>query len=115
MTYNFFIDLKVARRKAGFTQSDVAHLLDVSQPYVSDLECGRTLPSIHELCALSLLYGRTFESFFADLVLETKQQLLDRLHTLSQDVRSYIGTFNRAHTITALQRRLTAELSLYGA
>jgi transcriptional regulator with XRE-family HTH domain len=47
MSTDFALDLRVARRQAGFTQEDVARLLGVTQSQISDLEHGRVLPTLH--------------------------------------------------------------------
>ena len=73
----FAQDLKVARRKSGLSQLDCGHLLDINQQRMSQLENGKSLPTIPEICSLSLIYGRSFESLFGSVFLEVRNQLSD--------------------------------------
>ncbi|RMF34013.1 MAG: XRE family transcriptional regulator, partial [Alphaproteobacteria bacterium] len=114
MSTQFALDLRVARRKAGLTQRDVAHLLAAHQSAVSDLERGRIRPGLTQIVTLSLIYGRSFECLFAELIQEARRDLLERLETLPKEVRSFAGTFNRPATLERLRHRLTAELKEHG-
>ena len=114
MQTQFALDLRLARRKAGFTQHDVAKLIGAHQAVVSDLERGRLLPSIEQIVALSQIYGRSFESLFAQLMREATTKLKDRIGTLPARVRSYVGTFNREASLKRLERRLADNASPYG-
>jgi len=109
MTTQFALDLRFARRKAGYTQRDVAHLLGAHQSAVSDLERGRNLPDLRGIITLSLIFGRSFESLFAELVKETRGRLMKRLKTMPRNVRSFAGTLNREYSMKKLQRSLEAE------
>jgi transcriptional regulator with XRE-family HTH domain len=113
MHTQFALDLRLARRKAGFTQHDVAKLIGSQQALVSDLERGRTLPTIEQIVALSQIYGRSFESLFAQLMREAAIKLKDRIGTLPARVRSYVGTFNREASLQRLERRLADNPSPY--
>ena len=66
MTTQFALDVYLARIKSGYTQSDVAHLLEISRVTISRFERGTSEPSLQDILGLSLIYGRSFESFFAD-------------------------------------------------
>lgn len=114
MSTQFALDLRVARRKAGFTQRDIAHLLDVHQSHVSDLEQGRWRPDLREIVTLSLIYGRSFESLFAEVMQESRERLVKRLERMPTDTRRFIGTQNREASITRLRRRLEADLARGG-
>ena len=114
MTTEFALDLRAARRKAGLTQRDVAHLLAAHQSTVSDLERGRLLPTLVQIVTLSLIYGRSFESLFAEVMRDARQALRKRLRTLPKEARTYAGTFNRESTIARLRDRLAAEETDHG-
>ena len=114
MQTQFALDLRLARRKAGFTQYDVAQLIGAHQAVVSGLEQGRLLPSIEQLVALSQIYGRSFESLFSQLMREARIKLRNRIGTLPATVRSYVGTFNREASLKRLERRLADNTTLYG-
>ncbi len=115
MSTEFSLELRVARKKAGLTQSDVAHLLDVGQATVSEFEQGHLMPTVEQLVKLSLIYGRSFECLYREVVCNARRKLLVRLESLPQDVRNCAGTFNRSCTIERLQQRLVAEIDEYDA
>ena len=109
MSTDFGLDLRTARRKAGLTQKDAAHLLSVNVTTLSELEGGKLLPTVPQIVTLSLIYGRSFESLYADVVRTARQGLAERLATMPNMARSYAGTFNREKTIASIGNRLTAE------
>lgn len=114
MSTEFALDLRLARRKSGFTQRDVAHLLGAHQTLVSELERGRQLPTLEQIVALSLIYGRSFESLFSELMRTARERLQQRILHMPDGVRSYVGTFNRDASIDRLARRLAAESDAHG-
>ena len=114
MSTEFALDLRLARRKSGFTQRDVAHLLGAHQTLVSELERGRQLPTLEQIVTLSLIYGRSFESLFSHLMAGARKHLQQRILRMPAGVRSYVGTFNRDASIERLARRLADEQDEYG-
>ena len=114
MSTEFALDLRLARRKSGFTQRDIAHLLGAHQTLVSELERGRQLPTLAQIVTLSLIYGRSFESLFAELMKSARDQLRKSILRMPDGVRSYVGTFNRDASIELLARRLADEQADYG-
>lgn len=114
MSTEFALDLRLARRKAGFTQRDIAHLLGADQSLVSELERGRKRPTLDQIVTLSLIYGRSFESLFAGVMQAVREQLRSRILKMPTDVRSYVATFNRESSIDRLARRLADDDSAYG-
>ncbi|MGG7160204.1 hypothetical protein BH721_01500 [Clostridium baratii] len=48
-------EIKKARKKAKLTQQDVAYKTQISRNYISDIECGRYVPSVDKLVKLSSL------------------------------------------------------------
>ena len=109
MSTEFALDLRLARRKAGYTQRDIAHLLAIQQSNVSALEHGRVLPSIEEIVSLSLVYGRSFESLFAQVMKEARQTLRERIKSMPKTARSYVATFNRDSSVKRLRQQLTVK------
>ncbi len=105
MSTEFALDLRAARRKAGYTQGDIAHLLDHHQSHVSDLEQGRVRPTLEQIVSLSLIYGRSFESFFGAIMNERRAHLSNRLASLPPG-NDTAGTFNRASSLKKLDQRL---------
>jgi transcriptional regulator with XRE-family HTH domain len=115
MSTEFALDLRLARRKAGYTQRDIAHLLSVQQSNISALEHGRVLPSIQEIVTLSVIYGRSFESLFAQLMKNARFALRKRTPTMPKTARNYVATFNRESSIKRLRHRLSAEGDDHGS
>jgi transcriptional regulator with XRE-family HTH domain len=108
MTTTFALDLRLARRKAGFTQRDSAHLLGVTTAKLALLEAGRRLPSITQICTLSVIYGRSFESLFAAILEDARQALRGRILLMPTNTRAYAGTRNRDFSIDRLAQQLAA-------
>lgn len=114
MSTQFALDLRLARKKSGLTQRDCAHLLAIQPSRLSDLEHGKTLPNLPEICTLSLIYGRNFESLFGQIFAGARQVLKERIVTLPKDTREYVGTRNRSHQIERLAIRLAEETDAHG-
>lgn len=114
MNSEFALDLSVARRKSGLTQADCAHLLEVHPSKVSLLESGKTLPSVREICLLSLVYGRSFESLFGGIFDDAQHQMVERLRTMPRAPKRWLGNLNRANTLRVLAKRLEAHAKAYG-
>ncbi|WP_146345633.1 helix-turn-helix transcriptional regulator [Phaeobacter marinintestinus] len=106
MSTQFAQDLRLARRKAGYTQDDLAHLLSTHQSAVSDLEHGKQRPTLEQIIELSLVYGRSFECFFGEIMAERQQHLTVRLGTLPPINKPTAHTFNRNGSLERLRRRL---------
>ncbi|MDA4846408.1 helix-turn-helix transcriptional regulator [Hoeflea poritis] len=106
MINEFALDLKTARKKSGLTQVDCAHLLNVTEPICSRIENGKRMPSVRELCTLSLIYGRNFESLFAGIFKEARIDLRERLTTIPDAPNGWLGRMNRQHTLNSLAERL---------
>lgn len=104
----FALDLKVARRKSGLSQVDCAHLLGVHPTKISVLEHGKAMPSVPEICMLSLIYGKSFESLFGPVMAEAEARLRERLPTLPACPKKWLGRFNRQGTLNRLSERLAA-------
>lgn len=115
MTTQFALDLRLARRKSGLTQRDAATLLALDPGTVSALEYGKRLPTLTEIVTLSVLYGRSFESLFAEMMRKAKRDLMARMGSLAAKVRGSAATFNREATLTRLARDLRAEQAHHGA
>lgn len=106
MSTQFAHDLRLARKKAGYTQGDLAHLLGGHQSLVSDLEHGKQRPGLEQIIDLSLIYGRSFESLFAEVMAERRQHLHIRLDGLPELSRKTAHTFNRQGSLSRFRQRL---------
>jgi transcriptional regulator with XRE-family HTH domain len=108
---DFILDLKVARKKAGLSQADCGHLIGGTNHKISQLEHGDRMPTIREVCALSLIYGRNFESLFGEIFQQVRRDLSTNLETLPDQTSNRPETFNRAKTLERLSQRLLEEQS----
>lgn len=114
MTTDFALDLRAARRKAGYNQGDIAHLLASHQSTVSDLEHGRRLPTLTQIVTLSLIYGKSFESLFAAVMAQSKKDLRKRLRSMPRNVRKHAGTYNRPASIASMKQRVASHRRNHG-
>lgn len=114
MTTQFALDLRLARRKAGLTQREVAHLLALDPAKLSYLEHGKRLPSLIQICTLSLVFGRSFESLFGEIMQQIRHDLIERLQSIPPRFRRYAATLNRGASLSRLEHRLKAELADHG-
>lgn len=106
MIQEFTLDLRAARRNSGLRQVDVAHLMDVHKTKISNLERGHQRPSVKDICTLSMIYGRSFETLFAGIFSEVRAELSGRLVGLSEPEPNYKRRFNRSNTLSSLEDRL---------
>ena len=106
MINEFTLDLKVARKRSGLTQIDCAHLLSIHPSLISQTENGKRMPTIREICTLSLVYGRSFESLFAGIFADARGDLQERLATMPEAPKHWLGRHNRQHTLGRLADRL---------
>lgn len=105
----FIFDLKAARKMSGLTQKDCGHLIGGSEYRISQLERGQRLPTIREICTLSLVFGKNFESLYGAVFDEVRKVLDDRLGNLPEPEKTIPGHHNRARTLERLRQRLLEE------
>ncbi|WP_298921478.1 helix-turn-helix transcriptional regulator [uncultured Roseobacter sp.] len=114
MSTQFALDLRLARRKAGYTQGDVAHLLSSHQSLVSELEQGQRGPTLEQIIELSLIYGRSFESLFDALLADRQKALSGRLRRLPEPDKQTANIFNRSSSLKRFRKRLENQ-TLHGS
>lgn len=87
--------LQAAREVAGFTQSDVAEVLGVSRPAVSQLEGGRVHVDSLTLRRLAKLYAHPIEHFFGEETADTSvdELVLSKVRHLPSADRAAISRF----------------------
>ncbi|MCK0138923.1 helix-turn-helix transcriptional regulator [Aliiroseovarius sp. F47248L] len=105
----FIFDLKAARKMSGLTQKDCGHLIGGSEYRISQLERGQRLPTIREICTLSLVFGKNFESLYGAIFDEVRNDLEVRLGHLSEPEKTIPGHHNRTRTLERLHQRLLDE------
>lgn len=106
MSTQFALDLRLARRKAGYTQRDVAHLLHTRISTISELENGHRQPTLSQIVTLSVVYGRSFESLFAVEMSNAEEAIRHRIVRMPLLTNQNAGTRNRSASIERLARRL---------
>lgn len=109
MTNEMSLDLRVARRKAGLTQSDCAHLLGLNKAQISKIESGERAIRLEELCLLSVIYDLPIDGMATPVRLVAEAHLRERLASLRPPSVRWIGTFNRQHTLSSLAERLESD------
>ncbi len=108
MSKQFGFDLRLARRKSGFTQCDVAHLIDSHQSNIVALEKGDHLPTLEQICALSIVFGRSFEGLFAEVIEDARTRVRTNLASLPEKYGETALSTNRKANLQRLERRLLA-------
>jgi transcriptional regulator with XRE-family HTH domain len=103
MFEEFLYDLRSARRISGLSQKDCGHLTGTSLHQISNIERGVRLPTLQETLALSVLYGRNFESLFGPLMRDVRKSILQKIETLPH---SEADDMRRHRTIERLSERL---------
>jgi transcriptional regulator with XRE-family HTH domain len=108
MIHEFTLDLRAARRNSGLRQVDCAYLMGAHKSKISALEMGRQQPSVRDICTLSMIYGRSFESLFAGIFDEVRADLAMRLHDVPDPGANYKRRLNRERTLQKLEERVEA-------
>ncbi|WP_457936066.1 helix-turn-helix transcriptional regulator [Mesorhizobium sp. 10J20-29] len=108
MTYNFGLDLRVARRKAALTQQDCAHLLGVTYTRISKLESGQVLPTVTELSILCVVFDTEVTRLNLGIVAAEAKALDQRLASMPDCPKNWPSRRNRLNTLNALAEKLTA-------
>ncbi|MDU8914236.1 hypothetical protein, partial [Aestuariicoccus sp. MJ-SS9] len=80
---------------------------------ISQIERGQRMPTIRELCALSLIYGRSFESLYAEILKEVRKDLRENLATMPAEPKEWPAIERRRKSLDRLARRLLEEDDRY--
>ena len=73
---------------------------------VSLLETGKKMPSVREICILSLIYGKSFESLFGGIFADARIELRERLASIPKCPERWLGRYNRQVTLNSLADQL---------
>ncbi|MCQ2308085.1 MAG: helix-turn-helix domain-containing protein [Bacteroidales bacterium] len=60
------IDLEKVRKDHGLTQEQLADKVGVIRQTISNIECGRALPSVETAKAIAQVLGLNWSDFFSD-------------------------------------------------
>ncbi|MFZ7093734.1 helix-turn-helix transcriptional regulator [Primorskyibacter sp. 2E233] len=96
MFEEFILDLKSMRKKSGLSQEDCGHLIGSTHNIIGRIERGERKPTVEEICALQLLFARSFDSLYGECLGKARVTLADNLRTLPepQDDGAFIGARN---------------------
>jgi transcriptional regulator with XRE-family HTH domain len=112
MKHNFARDLKAARRRAGLSQADCAHLLKVNQTRVSKIEAGLRQPTASEICMLCIIYGEAPAELCRSATTAASGALRERLATIPECAVHWRSRKRRLDALNTLAGRLEANDSL---
>ena len=110
---DFSQTLLVARRQAGLSQAECAHLLGASRSHISRLESGKATPDVADLCGVALIFGRTMEIFSGTLFTERAKEMKERIFDLPEPRTKWLGHFNRNSTLDRLADRVDRIIDAY--
>jgi transcriptional regulator with XRE-family HTH domain len=89
--------LRHSREYLGLSQGEVAEVLGVSRPAISQIEAGRRKVSTLEVAKLARLFGRRYEYFLGEVPEpvedETSQALFRAARDLTEDDRRQVLRF----------------------
>jgi transcriptional regulator with XRE-family HTH domain len=111
---NFAHTLSVARRQAGLSRTECAHLMGISLSHMSRLERGKADPQVTDFCGVALLFGRTMESLSGPLFAERAREMKERLFDLPEPRRHWLGQFNRTNALERLSDRIDRIIKAHG-
>lgn len=112
MHTQFAHDLCAARHKAGLSIKDISTLLELSYDEIGNLEGGNRPPSLLELCKLSLVYNRSFESLYGEIRKTAKKELFQQMPSLPSDGGDKASSYNRENTLKRLHGQLIGDLKV---
>ena len=111
MLTQFAQDLCTARRKAGLTPRDLSVLLGAGSAEIAALEAGERLPTVEQLCRLSIIYNRSFIDFYQHQMWQAREALFCHLPDLPECTQDDDAHCNRDTTLKRLEGALTAALT----
>lgn len=108
MQKTFGADFRAARRRAGLTQEDCAHLLGVDQSQVSKLEAGKVDPTVRQMTICYLIFGTWARPLWNGVLRDLVDELRERLMTMPAERSSWPQKAARRATLDVLARELLA-------
>lgn len=108
------MDLRLARKVAGLSQDDCATLMNRNRKFVARLEKGERPPTLDDLLCLSVIYGRTFESFYAERLESARATVRAGLPQLPSSLSSHASFRQRRHTLERIERDLLTQTGADG-
>jgi len=102
------IDLKVSRRESGLLQSDLAHLLETTQPRISNLEQGKGALTVEEALKLTVIFEKPVVELFQLLSERVRDELSQRMSIMAKAFPNVDNSGPRADTLNRLMANLSA-------
>ena len=115
MIQDFALEVRKTREASGLSQKDAAQLLNITQSALSKIEQGKQMPKLREICALSIIYGRTYECLFGDLIDDIRADMAVRVDELQKCSPNSTGNRLRTETLNNLCERLDCANPFGGA
>ena len=104
----FQSDLRIVRERSGLTQAEAGHLIGTGPDTLGKIERGERMPSLKEMLGLSILFGKSFESFFEEILALVRAEMAEALSSLPGVAEVADGS-DRADTLSTLAKRLDEE------
>lgn len=77
---------------------------------IAEMEAGKRPPSLLEICKISLVYNRSFESLYREIRRTAKRQLFQQMPSLPSETKDKASRFNRENTLKRLHGQLIGDL-----
>ena len=106
MNKTFASDLNNARLESGLTVEDCAHMMAINQTRYRNLERGGIVPTLNEICALSVLFNQAFENLYNDIFDDVKAHMSAALENLPNAFDLPDSDVNRQTSLNKLAERL---------
>jgi len=102
------VDLRVSRRESGLLQSDLAKLLETTQPRISRLERGKSVLTITETVKLAIIFNKSTTALFRLLSVRLKTELAAPIDSVPKEVAHAPDAQTRQATLERLSAQLLA-------
>jgi transcriptional regulator with XRE-family HTH domain len=102
------VDLRVSRRESGLLQSDLAKLLETTQPRISRLEQGKSVLTVSETVKLAIIFNKNTTALFRLLSARLREELAAQIDSIPTDVAHAPDAQTREATLSRLSAQLLA-------
>ncbi len=84
--------------------------MGVSSNIISQIELGERTPTAREMCALSVIYGASFESFYSENMQVVRSVLSENIESIPEAPEGWLATESRTRSLEYLSGYLEADL-----
>lgn len=99
----FARNLKLLRRKMGYTQEKMAEMCDVSRTALVKWEQGRTIPDVYMLDKIARIFGVTLDELVHDgierILIDKDEKIIKELAKMRDEIISAIGSKRSSDSI----------------